>query len=335
MAGKRGSGEGDEAFFAELLNQFKDEPGSEGDGGDEELAAFLDGLDKGSKEKEEAEVRSLLEDLPSLKVEGPLSAQPGVGRLLGGEPAEEDAGADAILAAFAEPGPEVAEAPGASEIPASPSLASGEPAHEAPPPPPPQTPELPPRTKPAPARSQPDERPAPAPARPAPRPPAAAAPRHRGAQAADPAAPVNLTLKDLFGLDSDAELTDDGPESPPVVFDALAPRKAFAAKRLHRFFLDYVQGRLKLSVLRYLLLTGLDRLTAGELEEVVLIPVEELRAPLGELVHSGLLVEDQGRYSLNPRSRNVLTMATLVTAWQDPEQREEIWRWIAEAEGPR
>jgi len=312
----------DESFFSELLDQFSDPPAPDDD---EELAAFLDGLDQQSSAHEEAEIRSLLEGMPNIN---PLDLPP-----LGPtpEPSNEELGdrliadevaAAEIIAAFAggEGAPEDTtsdlDAVGASG--SDESSVALEPSSEGS--------ALTPKED---VVSKASSLSGGLGARLRPRlfstlgPPTPVA--------SSPATTVTgLTLKDLFGFEPGEESEAPAePASEPLEVDSLGPRKAFAWSRLHRFFVDFIGGQVKLSVIDFLIATGIDRVSTQELVEALSVSATDLDGALGSMVKDGLLIEGRGRYSINARSRNILPMASLVAGWQDSKRRAEIEGWFA------
>lgn len=285
----------DESFFSELLGRFGGDPDDaevDPDAPDtddtDELVAFLTQVESNSRSQEEAEVRKLLEGLPGLAVEEPLSAEAGVQRLLADRADADEA--DEILAAFGAPPP--AAAP--------------------PPEPPPE----------APATREP------------PMPLSLEEVRGELASLAEPlpepapgAGPHPLSMRDLFGIEAEP-LAEAPLPPPPDLGEPMAPRQLAATRRLHRFFLEMVGGRVKLELLRYLVVTGLERLSSRELADALHHAEAPVKRALSELERDGLVVAEGHRFGLNPRSRNVLLVATLVAAWSSPERRAEIEGWL-------
>lgn len=301
----------DDDLISQILEGFTSDT-DEGENVGEDLAAALQKLRPDRGESQEAEMRGLLESLPGLGVEGALSEEPGVQRLLH---------------------PLGAEPPRPRERTTHPEVT------------PLSLPSIP-RPRVDMLTSLPETLPPEVGATsvtlsdlfgPAPGEGAIGMP-HPGLAPREVVTP-RTDLQDLFNSEdlagmvpSAAALAMNEPELREDVVDLLAPRRLFARKRVHRFFMESVRSVLCLRILRFFVVSALEKVSPDELEEELVEPGERIRTALGELVERGLVLMEQGRYSLNPRARGAITLANLIAAWQNVKSREEVWQWIREAE---
>lgn len=304
----------DDDLISQILEGFTSDSDPEGEIG-EDLAAALHKLRPDRGESQEAEMRGLLESLPGLGVDSSLSDEPGVQRLLHVSsenqrfPSREGRGTQAESLPLERQPPQ-------REVPARLPL----------------LPELP------------DAEPSPSPVTLS----DLFGPTSSGVDRSvslpgSVSTEVHHTgrddLQDLFGADDLAGMVPSAgalavgeQEAREEVVDLLAPRRLFARKRVHRFYLESVRTVLCLRILRFFVVSALDRISPEELEEELVEPVDRIRSALGDLVERGLLLIEQGRYSLNPRARGAITLANLIAAWQNVKSREEVWQWIRESE---
>jgi len=316
----------------------------------EEIQALLKDLGASNKEREEYEIQSLLESLPELD-DAPL--HPGVHD-------QDDAGAtDELLAAIvngaeskSSDGPEnlasdsgaglshrreeVQEGAGQSTRRKARRIhpIDGEPSYiEA-------------AFIPAPRESVEDTPPSKSPVvseKPSPRHVRSVSTRPRKPRGSD--GPV--TLKELFGPGSEIDqvepeaalapqsrsleqeplesLPHDEDIAIPPLRDPLASRRMMAAKRIEGFILDDVRTPLNFRILRFLMVSGVDRVSVEDLHEELVEASDRVRGGLETLTASGLLLRERTRYSINPRARKLVLLGTAIAQWQGSRQRDVIW----------
>ncbi len=111
----------------------------------------------------------------------------------------------------------------------------------------------------------------------------------------------------------------------PPLRDPLASRRALADKRVQQFLQEDVRTRLNFRLLRFFMVTGVERVSLDELQEELVEAREALKAALTWLLSTGLLVMEPSGYAINPRARKLSVLGTAIAQWQSPRQREEIW----------
>lgn len=115
------------------------------------------------------------------------------------------------------------------------------------------------------------------------------------------------------------------PEVPlPPVRDPLASRKAVAGEKLELFMKEDVQTLLSFRVLRFFVMSGLERIQFEELQEEMVESREQLQKTLTHLTTVGLMILESGQYSLNTRARKLSLLGTAVAQWQTPRRREGL-----------
>jgi len=112
------------------------------------------------------------------------------------------------------------------------------------------------------------------------------------------------------------------------VRDPLLSRRVQANVELERFVRDQIRTPGRLRLLRLYVITGMERLTTDELHEELVVDRLELANDLEHLQRAGLILRDRDHVMLNPRSRGVSQLATVLSRWQSSRHRTEIWNWL-------
>lgn len=114
----------------------------------------------------------------------------------------------------------------------------------------------------------------------------------------------------------------------PPLRDPLASRKAIAEERVQQLLTEDIQSIQAFRMLRFFVVTGVERVTLEELQEELVEPRDLLLSVLSHLMASGLVIADGTHYALNTRARKLSLLGTAVAQWQTPRRREQLLGWL-------
>lgn len=114
----------------------------------------------------------------------------------------------------------------------------------------------------------------------------------------------------------------------PPLRDPLASRKAIAEERVQQLLTEDIQSIQAFRMLRFFVVTGVERVTLDELQEELVEPRDLLLSVLSHLMASGLVIADGTHYALNTRARKLSLLGTAVAQWQTPRRREQLLGWL-------
>lgn len=114
----------------------------------------------------------------------------------------------------------------------------------------------------------------------------------------------------------------------PPLRDPLASRKAIAEERVQQLLTEDIQSIQAFRMLRFFVVTGVERVTLDELQEELVEPRDLLLSVLSHLMASGLVIADGTHYALNTRARKLSLLGTAVAQWQTPRRRDQLLGWL-------